>query len=272
MPALEPLDRAAGRRRPGRARRRALDRRRRTCPSSCGSPPTRRSPSARPASTLDDPDAIVEDERGYVGAWCPFDAIRPQTEWSPPTDRPALAQGSVAGRARQGLVAGRRRCAGRRDRGPCRRPRRAPRVAAMTYASQMVDTLLPIRWPDRPKPSYDVVIIGGRRARPVHRLLPRDPPRHHERGGPRGRLHRVRQHRPEHDDHPRELRHPPGGPLLQAQPGHVRRARGRDRREPAPPDPRDPVVRPHRDDDADRTGARRAQPGARRRDGHGHAE
>ena len=47
--------------------------------------------------TLDDPDAIVEDERGYVGAWCPFDAIRPQTEWSPPTDRPAVAQGSVAG-------------------------------------------------------------------------------------------------------------------------------------------------------------------------------
>ena len=47
--------------------------------------------------TLDDPDAIVEDERGYVGTWCPFDAIRPQTEWSPPADRPALAQGSIAG-------------------------------------------------------------------------------------------------------------------------------------------------------------------------------
>ena len=47
--------------------------------------------------TLDDPDAIVEDERGYVGAWCPFDAIRGQTEWAPPTDRPAIAQGSIAG-------------------------------------------------------------------------------------------------------------------------------------------------------------------------------
>ncbi len=47
--------------------------------------------------TLDDREAIVEDERGYVGAWCPFDAIRAQTEWSPPTERPALAQGSVAG-------------------------------------------------------------------------------------------------------------------------------------------------------------------------------
>ena len=47
--------------------------------------------------TVDDPDAIVEDERGYVGAWCPFDAIRPQTDWAPPTARPVLAQGSVAG-------------------------------------------------------------------------------------------------------------------------------------------------------------------------------
>jgi len=47
--------------------------------------------------TLDDPDAIVEDERGYVGAWCPFDAIRGQTEWEPPAARPALAQGSIAG-------------------------------------------------------------------------------------------------------------------------------------------------------------------------------
>ena len=31
----------------------------------------------------------------------------------------------------------------------------------MTYASRMVETLLPIRWPDRPKASYDVVIIGA---------------------------------------------------------------------------------------------------------------
>ena len=47
--------------------------------------------------TLADPDAIVEDERGYVGAWCAFDAIRAKTEWAPPAARPALAQGSVAG-------------------------------------------------------------------------------------------------------------------------------------------------------------------------------
>ncbi len=46
---------------------------------------------------VDDPDAIVEDERGFVGGWCSFDDLRPQTEWAPPTERPALAQGSVAG-------------------------------------------------------------------------------------------------------------------------------------------------------------------------------
>jgi hypothetical protein len=47
--------------------------------------------------SIDDPDAIVEDERGYVGGWCSFDDVRPQTEWTPPTARPTLAQGSIAG-------------------------------------------------------------------------------------------------------------------------------------------------------------------------------
>ena len=31
----------------------------------------------------------------------------------------------------------------------------------MTVASHLVETLLPIRWAERPKPAYDVVIIGG---------------------------------------------------------------------------------------------------------------
>ena len=52
---------------------------------------------AATAVELDDEHAIVEEERGLVGAWCPFDAIRPQTEWAPPLQRPALAQGLVAG-------------------------------------------------------------------------------------------------------------------------------------------------------------------------------
>jgi hypothetical protein len=46
---------------------------------------------------LDDDHAIVEDERGYVGAWCDAAAIAEHAEWSLPTARPALAQGAIAG-------------------------------------------------------------------------------------------------------------------------------------------------------------------------------
>ncbi len=45
---------------------------------------------------VDDADAIVESEAGYVGAWLPVDAVVPHIEWSLPTERPALAQGSIA--------------------------------------------------------------------------------------------------------------------------------------------------------------------------------
>jgi hypothetical protein len=46
---------------------------------------------------IGDPDAIVEDERGYVGAWCTIAEIAPHLEWSLSEERPAVAQGSVAG-------------------------------------------------------------------------------------------------------------------------------------------------------------------------------
>lgn len=46
---------------------------------------------------VDDPHAVIEDEHGFVGGWCGIDAIRPHLEWSLPTERPALAQGSIAG-------------------------------------------------------------------------------------------------------------------------------------------------------------------------------
>lgn len=46
---------------------------------------------------VDDPHAIIEDERGFAGGWSTLDAIRRHLEWSPPTDRPVLAQGAVAG-------------------------------------------------------------------------------------------------------------------------------------------------------------------------------
>ena len=46
---------------------------------------------------IDDPHAIVEDEPGFVGAWLDPAEIEPHTEWPLPAERPALAQGSIAG-------------------------------------------------------------------------------------------------------------------------------------------------------------------------------
>jgi hypothetical protein len=49
------------------------------------------------AVDIDDEHAIVEDEVGFVGAWLDPAEVVPHIEWSLPTDRPALAQGSIAG-------------------------------------------------------------------------------------------------------------------------------------------------------------------------------
>ena len=46
---------------------------------------------------VDDPHAIVVDEPGFVGGSVDLDVVRRHTEWPLPTDRPALAQGSIAG-------------------------------------------------------------------------------------------------------------------------------------------------------------------------------
>ena len=46
---------------------------------------------------IDDEHAIVEAEVGFVGAWVDLAVVTPHIEWTPPTDRPALAQGSIAG-------------------------------------------------------------------------------------------------------------------------------------------------------------------------------
>ena len=53
------------------------------------------------APVVDDPDAIVVPEAGFVG-WELDDAattsvLRHHVEWAPPPDRPALAQGLIAG-------------------------------------------------------------------------------------------------------------------------------------------------------------------------------
>jgi hypothetical protein len=44
-----------------------------------------------------DEHAIVEAESGYVGAWLPITDVEAHVEWALPAERPALAQGSVAG-------------------------------------------------------------------------------------------------------------------------------------------------------------------------------
>jgi hypothetical protein len=46
---------------------------------------------------IDDEHAIVEAEAGFVGAWLPIADVLPHLEWSLPPERPALAQGSIAG-------------------------------------------------------------------------------------------------------------------------------------------------------------------------------
>jgi hypothetical protein len=49
------------------------------------------------SAQVDDPHAVVEDERGFVGGWSTLEGLRRHLEWTPPTDRPTLAQGSIAG-------------------------------------------------------------------------------------------------------------------------------------------------------------------------------
>jgi hypothetical protein len=48
-----------------------------------------------------DPEAIVEPEPGFVGVWLTADELHhdvlPGMEWSLPSERPALAQGNIAG-------------------------------------------------------------------------------------------------------------------------------------------------------------------------------
>ena len=46
---------------------------------------------------IDDPDAIVLEEPAFVGGTVPIDAFAHRLEWALPTDRPALAQGALAG-------------------------------------------------------------------------------------------------------------------------------------------------------------------------------
>jgi hypothetical protein len=46
---------------------------------------------------LADPHAIVEPDAGFSGAWLALDDVARHIEWPLPSERPALAQGAVAG-------------------------------------------------------------------------------------------------------------------------------------------------------------------------------
>ena len=46
---------------------------------------------------IDDADAIVVAEAGFSAGMVALDLVLPHLEWSLPTERPALAQGSIAG-------------------------------------------------------------------------------------------------------------------------------------------------------------------------------
>jgi len=46
---------------------------------------------------VDDEHAIVEPDAGYSGAWVAIGDVAHHVEWSIPHQRPALAQGSIAG-------------------------------------------------------------------------------------------------------------------------------------------------------------------------------
>ena len=49
------------------------------------------------AVEVDDEHAIVEAEAGYVGVWLSIGDLERHLEWPLPSDRPVLAQGTVAG-------------------------------------------------------------------------------------------------------------------------------------------------------------------------------
>ena len=68
-----------------------------------------------------------------------------------------------------------------------------------------------------------------RLARSRDGVLPRDPPRDHERRDPREELHRLGSRRSQHDDHPSELPHAGRRRVLQGERQALREALGRPR-------------------------------------------
>ena len=227
MPALEPLPGVARRRR-SRRDRRAGRRAAGAARPSCGSRPTRSSSSARrrSASTTRTPSSSPRPASSRARR-------RPRRRRPPHRVAAARPSGRRSPRARSPAC--------RPSSALARRDGRATSVTAAAYADE-----LPWTAADDERVHRDAAAdpLGRRaeaglrrrdhrrrRARAVHRLPPRDAARDHERRRPRGRLHRQRQHRPQHDDHPRQLRHPRGDPVL---PALARAATRASRRRPAP--------------------------------------
>jgi len=76
---------------------------------------------------VDDPHAIVEPETGFVAADVDIAVVARHTEWPLPVERPALAQGAIAGvPARLSLA---------RDDG------RATLITAAAYADELADRM-----------------------------------------------------------------------------------------------------------------------------------
>ena len=46
---------------------------------------------------IDDPDAVIEDEPGFVAGWCHLPALSARLEWPLTNDEAAVQQGALAG-------------------------------------------------------------------------------------------------------------------------------------------------------------------------------
>lgn len=77
---------------------------------------------------VDDPDAIIEPETGFVGGWIDLARVTAHLDWALPIARPSLAQGALAGvPSRLWLTAD--------------APDRAFVVVAGAYAAELTDRL-----------------------------------------------------------------------------------------------------------------------------------